>query len=185
MLTPMMGNKLPDVVTWAADTGCFAKPEKFDPLTYLGWLARYQDAQDRCLFATMPDVVRDAAATLKKVQPWPRILRAMGYKPALVAQDGLEALPVPWDDFDVLFIGGSTEWKLGDHATMVIRDAKKRGKWVHAGRVNSLRRLRHCQWQGCDSADGTFVGFGPDKNLPRMKRWLETMERQPMLPLTG
>jgi hypothetical protein len=184
MMTPQMGNRLPDTVAFAVDSGCFAAPEKFDPLGYVAFMARYQYAADRCLFVTMPDVVQDAAATLKKVQPWPRIIRALGFKPALVAQDGLEALPVPWDDFDVLFIGGSTPWKLGDHATALIRAAKDRGKWVHAGRVNSLRRLRHCQWQGCDSADGTYVAFGPDVNLPKMQRWLETLERQPMLALT-
>ena len=181
MLTPMMGNTLPDGVTWAADTGCFAAPERFDPLTYLGWLARYQADAGRCLFATMPDVVGDAAATLAKVQPWPRIIRGLGYKPALVAQDGLESRPVPWDDFDALFIGGSTAWKLGEAATMLVRAARERGKWVHAGRVNSLRRLRHVAWQGAQSADGTFVAFGPNVNLPRMRGWIEAMNRQPML----
>lgn len=181
MISPNMGNKLPDDRLFALDNGCFSKPETFDPLTYIGLMAKYQPANDRCLFATMPDVVRDAKATLAKVQPWPRIIRALGYKAALVAQDGLEALTVPWDEFDVLFIGGSTEWKLGDHATALIRAAKDRGKWVHAGRVNSLRRLRHVHWQGCDSADGTFCAFGPDVNIPRMAGWLQSIQTQPML----
>lgn len=185
MITPQMGNRLPDNVTWAADNGCFSAPHKFNALVYIGWLARYQYAADRCLFATMPDVVGDARATLKQMQPWPRILRALGYKAALVAQDGLEDLTVPWDEFDVLFVGGSTDWKLGDAATALIREAKGREKWVHAGRVNSLRRLRHVQWQGADSADGTFVAFGPDKNIPRMKRWLDAIELQPRLEVAS
>jgi len=25
---------------------------------------------------------------------------------------------------------------------------------------------------GCDSVDGTFLAFGPDKNLPQLLRWL-------------
>lgn len=181
MVTPMMGNRLPDGVTWAGDTGCFAAPEKFDALTYIGWLAKYQDAADRCLFVTMPDVVGDAKATLAKMQPWPRIIRALGFKAALVAQDGLESLTVPWDQFDALFIGGTTSWKLGDAATGLIRAAKEHGKWVHCGRVNSLRRLRHAQWQGADSADGTFIAFGPDVNIPRMQKWLTAIEQQPLL----
>jgi len=177
----MMGNRLPDDRIWAADSGCFAAPEKFDPLTYLGFLADRQYATDRCLFVTMPDVVGDAAATLARVRQWPKVIRALGYKPALVAQDGLEFLPVPWDDFDVLFIGGTTTWKLGEHATRLIREAKQRGLWVHVGRVNSLKRLRHAEWQGADSADGTFAAFGPDVNIPRMRQWLRAMEAQPML----
>jgi hypothetical protein len=185
MMTERSGHILPAERIWAADNGCFATPHLFDPLTYIGWLAKHQSANDRCLFATMPDVVRDAKATLAKVQPWPRVIRALGYKAALVAQDGLESLTVPWDELDALFIGGSTEWKLGDHATALIREAKSRGKWVHAGRVNSLRRLRHVQWQGCDSADGTFCAFGPDVNIPRMTGWLQAIRSQPYLTGIG
>ena len=180
MLTPMMGNKLPDKRTWAADTGCFAAPEKHDNNRYLDWLAERRHAADRCLFATAPDVVGNAALTLGRSLPVLGMIRSQGFPAALVAQDGLETLGVPWSEFDCLFIGGSTEWKLSDHAIRLMAEARDRGKWVHCGRVNSKRRYHWCYSHGADSADGTFVAFGPDKNLPRLLRWL-TDERQ--LPL--
>lgn len=178
MVTPMMGNRLPDSRTWAADSGCFSAPAQFDPLRYLGFLAKYQYAADRCLFATMPDVVGDAKATLAAVKHWPAILRAMGFRPALVAQDGLERLPVPWDDFDCLFTGGTTRWKLSEAAYQLALEAKNRGKWIHMGRVNSARRLRAAAISGYQSADGTFLAFGPDVNLPRVARWMQELETQ-------
>jgi hypothetical protein len=39
-------------------------------------------------------------------------IRYAGFPVAFVARDDLEHLTVPWDDFDALFIGGSTSWKL-------------------------------------------------------------------------
>lgn len=188
MLTPMMGNRLPDVRTWAADTGCFAQPAKHDDDRYIAWLGDRQYAADRCLFATAPDVRPEfsdtpAADTLLRSAPMFARIRAAGFRAALVAQDGLEHEDIPWDDFDALFIGGSTAWKLGDACTALIREANRRGKWTHSGRVNSLRRLRHVQWQGCRSADGTFLAFGPNKNIPRVESWLRQLREQPMLPL--
>jgi hypothetical protein len=79
---------------------------------------------------------------------------------ALVAQDGQERLPVPWDHFEALFVGGSTQWKLGPHATALIRQAKRRGKWVHVGRVNTVRRITWFKALDVDSIDGSgFARF--------------------------
>lgn len=181
MLTPNMGNRLPDGRIWGADNGCFSAPHLFSRDVYVDWLQRHSPAANLCLFATMPDVVGDAAATLENIGDWPVTIRSMGYPVALVAQDGLESMAVPWDDLDVLFIGGTTDWKLSGNATTLVRAAKERGKWAHHGRVNSLRRLRHVQWQGCDSADGTFCAFGPDINIPKMTRWISAIQAQPRL----
>jgi hypothetical protein len=65
--------------------------------------------------------------------------------------------------FDVLFIGGSTEWKLGQHAIDCIRWAKRLGLPVHVGRVNSQRRFRHFQLVGADFCDGTGPVYAPDR----------------------
>jgi hypothetical protein len=110
----------------------------------------------------------------------PRI-RVLGFPAALVAQDGLERLDVPWAAFDVLFIGGSTEWKLGEAARALVARAKARGKWVHMGRVNTRTRLRYADAIGCDSVDGTRLAFGPDDNLPRVLRWLGELDEAPAL----
>lgn len=136
-----------------------------------------------CLFVTAPDVVGDAAATLAESLPWLPRIREAGYRAALVAQDGLEELEVPWDDMDALFIGGTTDWKMSAHARTLIAEAKRRGKWVHMGRVNSEKRFRYAHFLGCDSADGTFLAFGPDVNLPRLKQWLRATDQPSLLHL--
>lgn len=161
MVTPRMGQRPPANQSWAADNGRFSSPQDYTDAGYLAWLARMPAAS--CLFATAPDVVGNAAATLAMSAPMLARIRAAGYPVALVAQDGLEALPVPWDEFDVLFIGGTTEWKLSEAAAGLAREAKRRGKWVHMGRVNSLRRMRYAEAIGCDSADGTVLKHDPQR----------------------
>jgi len=177
--TPAQGNRRPEGVTWCADNGCFGKGYPGDE-KWLAWLTKNAHAAADCLFATAPDVVGDAAATLERSTPFLPMIRALGYPAALVAQDGLEDLEVPWEEFDVLFIGGSTEWKLGPAARDLIREAKDRGKHVHMGRVNSERRYRYAHEIGCDSVDGTFLTFGPDVNLPRLLAWVRVEDQSPL-----
>lgn len=182
--TPAQGNKRPAGVTWCADNGCFGKGYPGDE-KWLAWLESNTHAAADCLFATAPDVVGDAEATLARSAPFLPLIRELGYPAALVAQDGLEDLPVPWETFDVLFIGGTTEWKLGPAVRTLVKQAKQRGKQVHMGRVNSLRRYRYAQAIGCDTADGTFLTFGPDINLGRLKGWINNLETHPELDIFG
>jgi hypothetical protein len=177
-------SKVQQFKTWAADNGCFTKGDRFQLPEYLDWLDAMAPAADRCLFATAPDVVADAKATWERSEPAIPEIRLRGYDAALVAQDGMESMDVAWDAFDALFIGGSTDWKLSWAARDVTAEAKRRGKWVHMGRVNSLRRLEVAEMMGCDSVDGNFLCFGPDKNLPRLLAWLDALERSPMLGWT-
>lgn len=169
--TPAQGNALVPGAMWAADNGCFGKGYPGDR-KWREWLERHVGDAARCLWATAPDVVGDAVATLARSAPHLPTIRELGYPAALVAQDGLERLEVPWDSFDVLFLGGSTEWKLGEHAARLTATALDRGKRVHMGRVNSGKRFRYAKSLGCHSADGTFLVFGPDKNLVRLRRWI-------------
>jgi hypothetical protein len=166
--------------TWAADNACFNHPERFKAESFLAWLDSFPRAQRAsCLFATAPDVVHqtergpvgDAAATLKRSAPVLPAIRQLGYRAGLVAQDGLEQLDVPWDSFDALFIGGSTEWKLSDHARRLTAAALHRGKTVHMGRVNSYKRLRIAHTFGCHTVDGTFLKYSPTENLGRLLGW--------------
>ena len=176
--TPAQGNKRPPGVAWSADNGCFS--DKWDADKWWRFLEANAYAAADCVFAVAPDVVGDAAATLELSAPWLPRIRALGYPAAFVAQDGQESLPVPWDGFDVLFIGGTTGWKLGPHARALVDEAKRRGKWVHMGRVNSERRWKYADAIGCDSADGTFLTFGPDVNLPKLLAWTRNND-QPSL----
>lgn len=181
--TPASGPRRVAGTQWCADNGCFNAKTYPGDEAWFRWLAGLD--RDGCLFATAPDVVGDAVATLERSAPWLPRIRALGLPAALVAQNGLEDLPVPWDDFDVLFIGGDTAWKLGPHARALTAEAKRRGKWVHMGRVNSGRRMRYADAIGCDSADGTYLAFGPDQNLPDVLAWLRETNDQDVLDLGG
>lgn len=158
-------------VTWAADNDCFQGLDRAAYLAMLKELARYAG---QCRFVAAPDVVGDATATLLRFKLWLPTLKYYGLPVALVAQDGLERLPIPWDDFDALFIGGSTEWKLSIHAARLAIEAKRRGKWLHVGRVNSNIRLNHSEdFLVADSVDGTGYAKFSDAMLPRALRKLE------------
>lgn len=177
IVTPKQGNKLPEGAVFCADNGVFGKGY---PGADAWWEWLKTLPAERCAFAVAPDVVGDAAATLEASMPWLSRIRDLGMPAAFVAQDGLENMTVPWEAFDVLFIGGSTDWKLGRHARALVGEAKKRGKEVHMGRVNSAQRLRYADGIGCDSVDGTFITFGPDQNLPKVLGWLREVH-QPTL----
>lgn len=180
MNTPQMANVLPPDVIWGADNGRFSAPERYTDEGYLGWLA--MQPAERCLFATAPDVVADHEATIALSRPlFPR-LRAAGYRAAFVAQDGWRAETTPWDEFDVMFIGGTTAFKL-TRGGLAIAAAREHGKWVHMGRVNSFKRLRVAAAAGCDSADGTFLKFAPEHNERRMLVWLQRLSELHFLPM--
>jgi hypothetical protein len=85
--------------------------------------------------------------------------------------------PARFLPFDVLFIAGTTEWKLGLFAEEAIRHARRIGLPVHIGRVNSQRRFRRFQLLGADFCDGTTAAYGPDQ----AKRRLTPVVRQPAL----
>ena len=166
---------------WAIDNGCFAQPSKYSDEKYLEFLNKFD--QRNCLFAVAPDVVADAVATKERSLPMLRQIRSLGFKCAYVGQDGEVPRTVYWDEFDCLFIGGSTEWKLSQYAGDLIKAAKEKNKWVHMGRVNTWQRIRAASVLGCDSADGTCIAFGPDKNTPIVLGWMTKLQQQPFLQL--
>jgi hypothetical protein len=180
MLTPRMGNR-PDLtrVSWCADTGCFSAPELYSDQEYFDFL----DARPRntCVFATAPDVVANAEATWERSKNVLPQIRELGFNAALVAQDGIEHMNIRWESFQAMFIGGSTAWKLGPIAWEVGMEAKRRGKHLHWGRVNSLRRLFMARKARADSADGTYIAFAPDLLLPRVCCWLDKVNAQAVL----
>jgi hypothetical protein len=179
--TPKSAYTIADGWTWAADNGAFGKGYPGDD-AWLLWLDSFTPEQrTRCLFAVAPDVVADHDATLARSLPWLPVIREMGYPAAFVLQDGATVDTVPWDEFAVAFVGGSTDWKLGQQARELIAAAQERGKRVHIGRVNSERRYRAFAALGVDSCDGTYLAFGPDKNLPNVLAWLRGHATQPAL----
>lgn len=183
MLQPGKGNRPHGGRAWAADTGMFSRPERYTDDGYLRWLDGLRPYAARCLFACAPDAVGDAQRTLDLAAPMLPRLRAAGWPAALVAQDGLEALDVPWDDLDCLFTGGTTRWKLSEPAFALQRKAHDRGKWTHLGRTNSRRRLRAAVLGGYDSADGTHTVFEPTAAGLRVADWFRDLRERPLLTL--
>lgn len=176
MITPRMGQRPAPGQTWAADNGRFSAPQDYSDEKFLAWLDRMP--RESCLFATAPDVVGDAAATLALSLPMLPRIRAAGYPAALVAQDGLENLPIPWDEFDALFVGGTTAWKLSEAAYGLVAEANRRGKWTHMGRVNSWARFSAAAAAGYDSADGTVLRFDPSRPV---HTWADRHESNPTI----
>lgn len=178
MTTPAQGNVVPDGSMYACDNGKFGKGWPGAD-AWWAWLRatveRY--GAERCLWAVAPDVPFDAAGTLAESAPWLNKIRGLGVPAAFAAQDGSEHGLIPWADIDVLFVAGSTKWKLSRVAADLAEEARLRGKRVHMGRVNSRHRMYHAVAIGCDTADGTFLAFGPDINLPKVLAWSDGLRR--------
>ena len=180
MITPATRQTPRNGERWAADNGRYAAPEAYTDARYLGFLERRRAYADRCLFATAPDVWGDAEATLKLSLPMLARIRALGYPVALVAQDGLQVGSVPWNEIDVLFVGGSDPWRHSDGMRALVVEAQRRGLWTHLGRVNSRKRIRAAIALGFDSVDGTLLARDPAR-APLLERWMREAKAQTVL----
>lgn len=137
---------------FAIDNGAFTG---FDVDAFQSLLTREVPNRDRCIFVTIPDVVGSGRRTL---EIWKyRLSIARGWPLALVAQDGMEDLDIPWDELTTLFVGGRDPWKDSQSSLDIVRTAKTLGKWVHVGRVNTARRFRLFAELGADSCDGSGI----------------------------
>lgn len=184
LITPHTGNDIAGIAStgrpWAADNGCFGG---FDRAAFLAMLAAIHRAGldlmragspvcTRPLWVVCPDVVGDAYATLQLWREWRHTLKAYNLPAAFVAQDGCEGGYIPWRRVACLFVGGSTAYKESDAVAWLIREAKRHGRMVHVGRVNTERRLRLFDGLGIDSIDGTQFSMFPDTYIPR---WAERL----------
>ena len=173
LTSPKTGSSVESLVAsglpWACDNDCFAG---FDAGAYRRMLAKVAGAPG-LLWVTCPDVVADAVETLARFAEWSPLLAAAGVPVAFVGQDGQERLPVPWGDFRCWFIGGSTAWKLSEASADLAAEARRRGKWLHMGRVNSHRRIRAAISFGCDSIDGGQFSRWGDVKLERGCEWVK------------
>lgn len=160
---------------WAADNGCF---QRLDAEGFTRMVDRITalDDRSRLLWVVCPDVVGNAHATLALWPWWSAVIRSRGLPVAFVLQDGQESEELP--DADAYFIGGSTRWKLGPHAASLASEVKRQGKWLHCGRVTTLRRLQAAFDMGCDSVDGSNWSRMSDKFLRWGVRFLAHLHRQ-------
>lgn len=175
MFSPRMGNRVPDHGYYAIDNGCFGNPEGFAMGDYAAFVAKKiaQGGRERCLFVVAPDVPFDADGTIRRFEQYSADMRALGLPVAFVTQDGMGVEDVPWGGTDALFVGGSDGWKTGHESGALINAAKRRGVWVHVGRVNTTRRWDAALSLGADSVDGTKIAYGVDENWPWVRDRLE------------
>lgn len=159
---------------WAMDNGCFGG---LDEGGFVRMLYAYRERAD-CLFVAVPDKVADAAATRQLWPFWSRVVRAIGFPPAFVAQNGLTPERVPWDECETLFIGGDDAFKDGPDARTLCDIAKAKGKWVHWGRVNGKRRYELAKMAGADSIDGSGFSMYPDTNISLVAQWEQDLQTQ-------
>jgi len=180
---------------WAADNDCF---QGLCHRRYCLMLDRLHEAliaandgerrgecwQGRPLFVTVPDAVADSRTTAHLWGVWAHAVRRRGLPLAFVAQNGCDRpnMSPPWREFDAVFIGGDTAWKLGPEARRIVRICKERGKHVHMGRVNTLRRLRYAESIGVDSVDGTKWAKWRDTYLGQGLRFLDRVPAPPPNP---
>lgn len=159
---------------WAADNGCYSA--KWKPERWQRFLKTWADMPG-CMFAVVPDVVGNAAATRARWDQWAPFVRSLGYSTAYVLQDGETGSTIP-DDADWLFIGGSTDYKLSQAVAAICAATTKP---VHMGRVNTIRRARYAAAIGCHSADGTLLAFGADANIRRAAAMVNASQQTAML----
>jgi hypothetical protein len=132
--------------------------------TYDRWIKRLEEClpyRETCIGVVIPDVVGDYQETLKNFASLRHIPKEMGYPIALASQDGLTSEMTPWQDIDVLFIGGTDEHKLGVEAALLIEEGRNRGVWIHVGRVNSPSRIE--KFFLANSWDGTTLVKDPSQ----------------------
>lgn len=159
---------------WAGDNCAFTG---FDAQRFTDWMKRMTPYRSTCLFVSVPDVVGDASETLERYAVWSQIME--GWPLAYVGQDGSEEYEIP-PSASALFVGGNTEWKIGEGAREVIGKAQRMGMHIHIGRVNWWKRYRHFRlMEGSDefTCDGTRTRFdGVERTL---EAWREYEERTP------
>ena len=140
-------------IPYALDNGAWGAHLHGSPWDEAAWFRLLRWAAisgQRPLWVLVPDVVADRDATLARWGEYAGRVREHGWRPAFAVQDGMSFADVP-DDECVLFLGGSTEWKLAAIAPWC---AQFPGR-VHVGRVNTWDRLIACWRAGAISIDGT------------------------------
>ena len=163
---------------WAADNQVFT--QGFNPDVFFSWLKTMKPYRETCIFVSCPDAVGDALKTLELFGQYHT--KFSGWPVAFVAQDGQEDLEFPPDyQWECLFVGGSTIWKMSDAAIKCIQMAHGRGKHIHIGRVNYLRRYTHfASLVGSEyfTCDGTRVRFERTRAINQWRKYMSYPKQQ-------
>lgn len=159
---------------WMLDNGAFTG--KWTLWLWLRELWVLRPYRHTCLAVMAPDVLYSWRKTICRFWLLCWIPKMLGYRVALVTQDGLTPRWVPWPLIDCLFIGGSDEHKRGPEAQRLGSTAKKHDKWVHVGRVNSGRVMVQ-YWPWANSFDGTTFSRHPTQQIDSIEQGLELVAK--------
>lgn len=165
----------------------FKRRVPWDADAYLTFCDRYADFDQPPMWALVPDVVADREGTIASWQQWSRFMRRRyGWRQAFAVQDGMTAADVP-ATADVVFVGGSWQWKLSTLAYWTRIFGR-----VHAARINRVDLLWRCEELGCESVDGTGWWHTDNGQYAGLCEWLQAqagggqrMAAQQQLALTG
>ena len=164
-------------IPYALDNGAWPAHKNARPWDEAAWrqlLVWSAMSGVRPLWALVPDVVGDRAATLARWSEYVSVLRAYGFRAAFAVQDGMTFDDVPDEDC-VVFLGGSTEWKEDAIAPWCEHFPGR----VHVGRVNTWPRLIKCWRAGAVSVDGT--GWFHHAQRSDLRKFLRETTQQEML----
>lgn len=184
LYTPASYPKTPygEWLPYALDNGRFAAWKQaqenggdwqnwWDSVQFLSMLEHYMFCQQKPIWVVVPDVVGDRDETLKEWRRWAPCLKPYGIPLAFAVQDGMTEADVP-DGADLVFVGGSTNWKWLNYDRWT-----KAGFRTHVGRVNGYSYLKDCHRAGVESVDGTGFFRGDQKQLHGLRAYLEQAER--------
>jgi hypothetical protein len=146
--------------------GAFTTGRPWDVGAWHDLLAWAKESGQPPRWTLVPDVVGDRAATLRMWDQHAATAAAFGWPLAFAAQDGMEPADVP-AEAQVVFVGGSTEWKWSTLSTWCAAFPR-----VHVGRVNTYRWVRVAEDAGAESCDGTGWMRGRKEQLRGLLQWL-------------
>jgi hypothetical protein len=147
--------------------GAFKNGTAFDEKAFFGLCDWAKASGIAPRWVLVPDVVTDANATLVLWDHlWLRV-QEYGWPLAFAAQDGHEPRHVP-ENADVVFIGGSTDWKRLNIHRFCLHHPR-----VHVGRINTHKWLSLCAHAGAESVDGTGFFRGDRVQLEGLISFLE------------
>lgn len=158
-------------LSYALDNGAFAawsKGERWMQREFIGLCDKAQQCATPPLWVVVPDVVTNREQTIWNWGAWEAKLRRFyGWPLAFAVQDGMTSTDVP-KDADVVFVGGSTEFKWST-LEMWCKEFPR----VHVGRVNTYRLLWKATEAGAESCDGTGWMRGDQKQFRGLKQFLK------------
>jgi hypothetical protein len=165
--TPHSGHRVEKALElgmiWAMDNGCFVR---YEPKNIISMMQRFRGLP-HCKFMVAPDSVGNHDETLIMFRAWLGTIQSYGYPVAFVLQNGVSIETVPFGSIQAVFIGGDDAFKYSEAVREIVIEAKKRGVWVHMGRVNTINRIRYAMSIGCDSFDGTSYCIAPQINIQK------------------